>query len=84
MDTEAVLSFLRALQAGQQHGTEEAVLYDEESGKLYRIGVRVEAVPAYLRQTFSSRYGLTGKRYVSWPRRFVRRIRHTERVAHDA
>jgi hypothetical protein len=76
MNAEAVLAFFRSLKDAHHGGSEETVLYDEESGKAYRIRATVETVPAYLRQSYSARYGMTGKAYVSWPRRFANRFRH--------
>ena len=76
MDAEAVLTFFRSLKEGNQRGSEETVLYDDESGEAYRIRVTVEKVPAYLRQSYSSRYGMTGRAYLSWTRRVMNRLRH--------
>jgi len=76
MEAEAVLTFFRALKSEQQCGLEEVVLYDEETAKAYRIRVTVESVPAYLRQSYSSRYGFTSSPPRSWPRRVFNRLRN--------
>jgi hypothetical protein len=81
VDAEAVLNFLGSLKTTGQSGSEETVLYDEETGKAYRIRVDVEAVPAYLRQSYSSRFGSTSKLYTSWPRRVLNRFRHVSEAA---
>lgn len=75
MEADAALTFFRAIKGAQRPGLEEIVIYDEETAKAYRIRVSVESVPAYLRQSYSARYGFATSAYVSWPRRILNRLR---------
>jgi hypothetical protein len=61
LEPESVLAFYRALKKTQAPGAEETILYDQETGKAYRIRVTVEDVPAYLRQSYSDRYGFAAE-----------------------
>lgn len=78
MEAEAVLAFFRSLKSAQQPGLEETVIYDEEAAKAYRIRVTVETVPAYLRQSYSARYGFASNAETSWPRRVLNRLKHAK------
>lgn len=78
MEAEAVLTFFRSLKSTQQSGQEETVLYDEESGKAYRIRVTVETVPNYLQQSYRARYGSDAKAGMSLPRRAFNRFKQAK------
>lgn len=65
---EASMPFIRTL------ASQETLIYDEERGQLYRITAKVETVPAGLRRSYASRYGYTGRPYISQTRRIFDRL----------